>query len=83
MGTKLFVRNLSWGVNNDMLAEAFAAFGTVTEAVVINDKETGRSRGFGFVTFETPEEAQAAIEGMNEKEIDGRMIYVTEAKPRD
>lgn len=82
MGTKLFVGSLAWAVNDDSLRAAFEQFGNVTEAIVIKDRESGRSRGFGFVTFETPEEAQAAIEGMDGKEIEGRAVKVNEAQER-
>lgn len=82
-GTKLFVGGISWGTTSDSLRDAFAQFGEVVEAVVITDRETGRSKGFGFVTFSTPEEAEAAVAGMNEKELDGRSITVNVARPRE
>ena len=82
MGTKLFVGSLAWATTNDGLRAAFEAHGTVTDAVVITDRESGRSRGFGFVTFETPEQAQAAIEAMDGQEIDGRPVKVNEAQER-
>ncbi len=83
MGTKLFIGSLSWGVDDNALQEAFEQAGTVVSAKVITDRMTGRSRGFGFVEMATPEEAEAAIEMWNEKEIDGRKIIVNEAKPRE
>lgn len=83
MNNKLFIGNLSWGLRSEDLEAAFSEFGTVTDAVVITDRETGRSRGFGFVTFESDDEAAAALDAMNEKEVDGRPMSVSIAKPRD
>ncbi|HIA91875.1 TPA: RNA-binding protein [Candidatus Saccharibacteria bacterium] len=83
MGTKLFVGSLSWGVDDQALADAFAEFGKVSSAKVIVDRETNRSKGFGFVEFESAEEAKAAIDGMNGKEIDGRSVTVNEARPQE
>jgi len=83
MGTKLFVGSLSWGTTSDMLREAFAQAGSVADAVVISDRMSGRSKGFGFVEMATPEEAQAAIEMWHEKELDGRKIIVNEARPKE
>ena len=80
---KLFVGNLPWGINNDSLRELFAAVGEVVEAMVITDRMSGRSKGFGFVTFATEEAAQAAVAQLNEKEIDGRKIIVNVARPRE
>jgi len=82
MGKKLYVGSLSYNVSSAELKTQFGAFGTVASADVIMDKETGRSKGFGFVEMSTDEEAQAAITGMNGKEIDGRAIVVNEARPR-
>lgn len=84
MGKKVFVGGLSWNTNDDGLRQAFERFGTVDEAKVIQDRETGRSRGFGFVTFSDDAGAQSAISGMDGKELDGRTIKVNEAqdKPR-
>jgi len=65
------------------LQDAFAAFGTVTEANLMMDRATGRARGFGFVTMSTPEEAQKAIEGMNGKSVEGRALTVNLARPRE
>jgi RNA recognition motif-containing protein len=84
MGKKVFVGGLSWNTNDDALRAAFEQFGNVDDAKVIQDRETGRSRGFGFVTFTDAEGAHAAISGMDGKELDGRTIKVNEAqeKPR-
>jgi len=78
---KMFVGNLSWNLTSDDLRQLFAEFGTVEDAVVLTDKFSGRSKGFGFVTMSTEEEAQAAIAGLNEKEVDGRQIVVNVAQP--
>jgi len=83
MSNKLFVGNLSFNTTENDLNDAFAAFGTVTEANLMMDRSTGRPRGFGFVTMSTPEEAQKAIEGLNGKEMDGRALTVNVAKPRE
>ena len=80
---KLFVGSLAWGTTDDSLREAFESFGAVSDAKVITDRETGRSRGFGFVTMGSEEEANAAIEMWDGKELDGRAIKVNIAKPRD
>ena len=80
---KLFVGNLPWGINNDSLRELFASVGEVVEAMVITDRMSGRSKGFGFVTFATEEAAQAAIQQLNEKEVDGRKIIVNVARPKE
>ncbi len=82
-GAKLFVGSLSWGVTTEMLREAFEQAGTVVDAIVISDRESGRSRGFGFVEMSSPEEAQAAIQMWDGKELDGRPINVTVAKPKE
>jgi len=83
MSTKLFVGNLSFETTENDLNDAFAAFGTVTEANLMMDRMTNRPRGFGFVTMSTPEEAQKAIEGMNGKDMDGRALTVNVARPRE
>jgi cold-inducible RNA-binding protein len=83
MSNKLFVGNLSFSTTENDLQDAFAAYGTVTEANLMMDRATGRARGFGFVTMSTPEEAQKAIEGMNGKSVDGRALTVNLAKPRE
>src|SRR6266550_1136171 len=82
MGTKLYVGNLSFRTTSEELREAFAAVGTVESASVIEDRDTGRSRGFAFVEMATPEEAAAAIEQFNGKDFGGRNLTVNEAKPR-
>ena len=83
MGNKLFVGNISWGVDDAALSEAFSQAGTVDSANIITDKFNGRSKGFGFVEMSSDEEAQAAIDMWNEKELDGRPLTVNEAKPRE
>lgn len=80
---KLYVGNLPWSMNNDSLKEMFSVAGEVVEAIVITDRMSGRSKGFGFVTFATEEAAQKAITEMNEKDIEGRKIIVNVAKPRE
>lgn len=82
MATKLYVGNLSFRTTSEELREAFSAVGTVESASVIEDRETGRSRGFAFVEMATPEEAAAAIEQFNGKDFGGRNLTVNEAKPR-
>lgn len=82
MATKLYVGNLSFRTTSEELKEAFSAAGTVESASVIEDRETGRSRGFAFVEMATPEEAAAAIEQFNGKDFGGRNLTVNEAKPR-
>ncbi|MBN2086920.1 RNA-binding protein [Candidatus Peregrinibacteria bacterium] len=81
MGNKLYVGNLSYKLTDEALKEAFAQAGTVEEAVIITDRMSGRSKGFGFITMSTGEEAQAAIEMWHEKELDGRKLIVNEARP--
>src|SRR5918993_1779316 len=83
MATKLYVGNLSFRTTSEELKEAFAAAGTVESASVIEDRDTGRSRGFAFVEMATPEEAAAAIEQFNGKDFGGRNLTVNEAKPRE
>ena len=82
MSKKLFVGGLSWGTNEDALFQAFEQFGDIEEAKVINDRETGRSRGFGFVTFANEDDAMNAISSMDGSELDGRNIKVNEANER-
>lgn len=82
MSNKVFVGGLSWDTESNGLKEAFNAFGQVTEAVVITDRHTGRSRGFGFVTYETSQGAQEAINEMNGVALDGRTINVDVAHER-
>ena len=83
MATKLYVGNLSFRTTSEELKEAFSAAGTVESASVIEDRETGRSRGFAFVEMATPEEAAAAIEQFNGKDFGGRNLTVNEARPRE
>ncbi len=83
MGNKLYVGNLAYGVRDEELQQAFGEFGTVTSAKVMMDRDTGRSKGFGFVEMGTDAEAQAAIEGMNGQSMSGRAIVVNEARPRE
>ncbi len=80
---KLFIGNLAYTVTSDQLKDHFAAAGTVTDAVVISDKFSGRSKGFGFVEFETAEMAQKAIEMFNGQEFQGRELVVNEARPKE
>jgi RNA recognition motif-containing protein len=82
MAKKLFVGSLSWNTTDEGLRAAFERFGPVSEAKVILDRDTGRSRGFGFVTFEDGSHADAAIEAMNGQKLDGRTINVNEAHER-
>ena len=82
MSTKLFVGSLPWAVNDDTLREAFEAHGTVVSAKVITDRQTGRSRGFGFVEMSNDTEANAAITALNGSDLNGRSIIVSEAKPK-
>jgi len=82
MGSKVYVGNLSWNTTDDTLRNAFSDFGTVLDSIVMRDRETGRSRGFGFVTFGSAQEADAAISGLNEQEVDGRRIKVNIANAR-
>lgn len=79
MSNKLFVGGLSWDTDDDGLRRAFEAFGEVTEAKVITERDTGRSRGFGFVTFANSQDASLALEEMNGTELDGRRLNVEEA----
>lgn len=82
MGKKLYVGNLPYSIDQQQLQDAFAPFGSVDSAVVINDRDTGRSKGFGFVEMGSDAEAQAAIDGLNGTSLDGRNITVNEARPR-
>ena len=83
MGRKLYVGNLTSDVTDSGLEQMFAAHGTVQSAQIIMDRDTGRSKGFGFVEMGSDQEAQAAIAAMNGKEVDGRALTVNEAKPRE
>ena len=80
MGKKLFIGSLAWATDSSSLEAAFERFGAIEEATVISDRETGRSRGFGFVTFTDEGPTQQAISEMNGTELDGRPIVVNEAK---
>ena len=83
MGKKLYVGNLTYGVTDSTLSQLFEAHGTVQSAQVIMDRDTGRSKGFGFVEMGNDAEAQAAIQALNGKEVEGRALTVNEAKPRE
>lgn len=86
MATKLFVGNIPYSINSDGLKEIFAKVGDVVDANVITDRDTSRSRGFGFVEFKSEADAKKAVEQLNESEVDGRKIFVSEARdkaPRD
>jgi cold-inducible RNA-binding protein len=83
MGKKLYVGNLSYNVTSTSLEEMFTPFGTVTSAQVIQDRDTNRSKGFGFVEMSDDNAAREAIKGMHEKDCDGRPLTVNEAKPRE
>ena len=82
MGKKLYVGNLPYSVSDSDLQQMFEAHGTVTSAQVIMDRDTGRSKGFGFVEMSSDQEAQAAVEAMNGKDINGRPLTVNEARPK-
>jgi cold-inducible RNA-binding protein len=83
MSTKLYVGNLSFNTSSEQLETLFGEAGTVQSASIVEDRETGRSRGFGFVEMSTKEEAQAAITALDGKDLDGRNLKVNEAKPRE
>jgi RNA recognition motif-containing protein len=83
MGNKLYVGNLAYSVRDESLQAAFSQYGTVTSAKVMMDRETGRSKGFGFVEMGNDAEAQAAINGMNGQPLEGRPVVVNEARPRE
>ncbi|CAG8908881.1 unnamed protein product [Penicillium egyptiacum] len=80
--SKIYVGNLSWSTNDESLRQAFSEFGQIVDSIVMVDRETGRSRGFGFVTYSSAEEAEAAITALNEQELDGRRIRVNLANAR-
>lgn len=80
---KLYVGNLSFNTQDDQLASLFAEFGEVVSCRVVTDRETGRSRGFAFVEMADAAAGQAAIDGLNDKELDGRMLRINEARPRE
>lgn len=83
MGNKLYVGNLSYSVRDDDLQQQFSEFGTVNSAKVMMDRDSGRSKGFGFVEMGSDAEAQAATRGMNGRSVDGRAIVVNEARPKE
>jgi RNA recognition motif-containing protein len=80
---KIYVGNLPWTIDHAKLVELFSPFGEIEEAVIISDKFSGKSKGFGFVTLKNDEDAKKAIAELNEKEIEGRNLKVNEAKPFD
>ncbi|MEM7247716.1 MAG: RNA-binding protein [Acidobacteriota bacterium] len=80
---KIFVGNLSFQSTDETVRSVFAEYGTVDEVALITDRETGRPRGFGFVNMPSDDEARAAIEGVNGRDVDGRTLNVNEAKPRE
>jgi RNA recognition motif-containing protein len=82
MAKNIYVGNLSWGTTEDNLRETFEQYGEVLSARIITDRDTGRSRGFGFVEMENEDEANAAIEALNGQMMDGRPLTVNEARPR-
>ena len=79
---KIYVGNMPYGVTEEDLKQSFSAFGEVTSVTIIKDKMSGQSKGFGFIEMASAEEGQAAISGMNEKELKGRKLNVNEARPR-
>lgn len=81
--SKLYIGNIAYTVTTDMLRKLFEEVGKVIDAIVLTDRESGRSRGFGFVEMSTPEEAKAAIEKFHEHEFEGRKLIVNLAKPRE
>jgi len=81
--SKLYIGNIAYTVTTDMLRKLFEEVGKVIDAIVLTDRESGRSRGFGFVEMSTPEEAKAAIEKFQEHEFEGRKLIVNLAKPRE
>jgi cold-inducible RNA-binding protein len=83
VATKLYVGNLTYSVDNNQLEEMFSSFGEVRSAQVVMDRDTGRSKGFGFVEFSDPQAASAAIAEMNGKDVGGRSLTVNEARPRE
>lgn len=83
MGNKIYVGNLGYGIGDSDLEKLFTTYGSVRSAQVIKDRDTGRSKGFGFVEMGSDQEAQAAITALNGKEIDGRTLVVNEARPKE
>jgi RNA recognition motif-containing protein len=83
MSTRIYVGNLAYSITNDSLREQFSAFGDVASAQVMMDRDSGRSKGFGFVEMGSAPEAEAAIRGLNGMSVDGRALTVNEARPRE
>jgi RNA recognition motif-containing protein len=83
MNTKMYVGNLSYDATDSDIRELFEAHGTVSDVFIVKDRESGRPRGFAFVSMETPEEMNAAIEGLNGEEFLGRALTINEARPRE
>jgi RNA recognition motif-containing protein len=83
MARNIYVGNLVWGISSDDLLSLFQSYGAVSQAQVISDRETGRSRGFGFVVMQNDDEAQKAIDGLNGQDFRGRALTVNEARPRE
>jgi len=83
MATKIYVGNLSFQTNDWDLKEKFGEYGEVLSANIVTDRDTGRSRGFGFIEMSSDEEAQKAIQGLNDQDLDGRNLKVNEARPRE
>ena len=83
MSKKLFVGSLPWAVNDEGLKEVFTPYGNVVSAIVVKDRRSGRSKGYGFVEMENDSEAKAAIDALNGSELNGRNIVVNEAKPKE
>jgi RNA recognition motif-containing protein len=83
MNTKMYVGNLSYDATDSDIRELFEAHGTVSDVFIVKDRESGRPRGFAFVSMETPEEMNAAIEGLNGAEFVGRALTINEARPRE
>jgi cold-inducible RNA-binding protein len=83
MSVKLYVGNLTFNTTEQDIQEQFSRYGQVSSAIIITDRDTGRSRGFAFVEMDSKESAQTAIEALNGKELDGRALTVNEARPRD
>jgi RNA recognition motif-containing protein len=80
---KLYVGNLPWSITNESLNDLFAPYGEIVEAIVISDRMSGRSKGFGFVTFANDADAEKAVAEMHDKEVEGRKIVVNVARPRE
>lgn len=83
MAYKLFIGSLSWNTDDAALEAAFAPFGKLISATVVKDRDSGRSKGFGFVEYEEDADGKSAVDAMNGKELDGRAIVVNEARPRE